>query len=360
MSLKDIWELLVDIHEKTADTPLESVFPILIVLALFYISFRFVLIPVCKGIKKLYDYFLKKHFIKTKVYHNLSFMEASDIYYAINQYIPTRFSIKDSGYEEEPVPEYTVVDGEKEQLLLERFLKYEYSIKNGRKYYLCLGDCGMGKTTFLINLYYWTLRQHKYKCEFVPLQESGHIEKIEKIEKKEETILLLDALDENKDALQNYQKFITELVNATCDFYRVIITARTNFFTNELEEHLPDIRKNSGTTGKLSDFRKFYITPFTDEDIQRFLKVRYRLDYKKRKKAWNIVEKNKNLSVRPMLLRFMDDIIEEAQEFSYDFQLYECLFRKWIEREKGSLKGEKGKNYIRNAYLWQRQFMSSG
>ena len=59
----------------------------------------------------------------------------------------------------------------------------------------------MGKTTFLINLYYQTLKLHKYKCVFISLQEENCIEQIEAVEDQPKTILLLDALDENENAL---------------------------------------------------------------------------------------------------------------------------------------------------------------
>lgn len=113
-------------------------------------------------------------------------------------------------------------------------MKYEYSVKYGQKYYLCLGDCGMGKTTFLLNLYYWTSKLKQYNCVFVSLRESDCLEKIQQIENPANTILMLDALDENDKVLANYNGFITELEREIADFCRVIITARTNFFENVL------------------------------------------------------------------------------------------------------------------------------
>ena len=71
---------------------------------------------------------------------------------------------------------------------------------------------------------------------------------------------------------------------------------------------------------KISSSRKYYIAPFTDEDIKKFLRKRYHYNLKKFKRAWKIVEKNKNLSVRPLLLRFMDELLEEEYSFEYDFQ----------------------------------------
>lgn len=73
------------------------------------------------------------------------------------------------------------------------------------------------------------MKLHKYKCVFISLQEENCIEQIEAVEDQPKTILLLDALDENENALTDYEKFSTLLERVTHNFYRVIITARTIF-----------------------------------------------------------------------------------------------------------------------------------
>ncbi|MBS6953488.1 MAG: hypothetical protein KH230_09665 [Enterocloster asparagiformis] len=344
--MTDALDFLMGLTEKAKGTVFEpfvsSIFITIGVIAII----KFILVPIGKVIKRLFDYISQRQFIKNKVYVNLSFMESADVYYAINQFIPTRFSSNnDPGYDDEPAPVYVDVAQEKEPLLIERFIKFEFDIKGGRKYYLCLADCGMGKTTFLINLYYRVLKQGKYQCQFISLQNVSCLEQIRKVSKKGETILLLDALDENDNAVTNYNAFITKLEHETQEFYRVVITSRTNFFESESKEHLSEQKRVNGTSSKLSGLRKFYITPFTDEDIQHFLRLRYRFNRKKQTQSWKIISHNKNLSVRPLLLRFIDELLAEEQTFEYDFQLYERLFRKWIAREKKSLGDSNGEGF---------------
>lgn len=60
------------------------------------------------------------------------------------------------------------------------------------------------------------------------------------------------------------------LERATHNFYRVIITARTNFFENETKEQISNNKSNASMLDKLSSSRKYYISPFTDEDIKSF------------------------------------------------------------------------------------------
>lgn len=356
--IKEVWDMLWDVYDKAKGTPWENVVPVVVIGAVFFLLFKLVVVPLAKGIFNLYNYISKKWFVKKNVYEKLSFMESSDLYYAIKNYIPTRYSRVDPSNNEEPVPEYLTCEGEKEPLLLQHFLKYEYSVKNGGKYYLCLGDCGMGKTTFLINLYYQTLKLHKYKCVFISLQEENCIEQIEAVEDQPKTILLLDALDENENALTDYEKFSTLLERVTHNFYRVIITARTNFFENETKEQISNNKSNISMLDKISSSRKYYIAPFTDEDIKKFLRKRYHYNLKKFKRAWKIVEKNKNLSVRPLLLRFMDELLEEEYSFEYDFQLYEYLFDKWIERERRNINEELGKNLYEECLIMAKKIYS--
>lgn len=366
--INTIWDLLWDVYEKTKGTAWEWILSAGIVLALGYLAVKFVINPLWKYAKKLYEYIQKKRFASKQIYKDISFMESCDVYEAITRYIPTRFSRTDPSNYDEPTPEYVESGAgkrkDKAPLLLEQFVKYEYSVKYGQKYYLCLGDCGMGKTTFLLNLYYQTSKLKQYKCAFIHLQESGYLEKIQQIEHPEDTILMLDALDENDKALANYNEFITELENATVKFARVIMTARTNFFENAAKERLSGRKSASSMSSKISNACKYYIMPFTDEDIQQYLKMRYPRSRKKQKQAWNMIENNKNLSVRPMLLKFMDPLLEDGVQFEYDFQLYEYLFEKWIQRECGSLTEAEGKKLYEECLLVAKaiyyQWMKNG
>lgn len=356
--VKDFLEL----YEKAEGTSFQILIPITVLLTLIYCFYKWVIVPLWRIAKTVFIYIQKKNFSKKTFHENLSFMNSEDVYYAINHYIPTRYSSRDPAYNDEPIPEYMGEEARREPLLINHFLKYEFDQKYGSKYYLCLGDCGMGKTTFLINLYYETLRKRKHKCVFISLQDPKCMEQIEKIDEPEKTILLLDALDENESAVTDFNSFMTSLENCTKFFYRVIITSRTNFFMTEEKEQLSIHKTSTSTTGKIFSARKYYIAPFTDEDIQNYLKQRYR--FKQYKKAWALVDANKNLSVRPMLLRYIDDLLVENKNFSYDYQLYEYLFVRWIEREKGAVSEQLGEGLYNECLILAKsiyyQWMKTG
>lgn len=276
------------------------------------------------------EHYMAKHYA---LHERLSCMESADVYYAIDHFIPTRYSAKDPARNDEPIPEYLGEIARREPLLLDHFLKYEFDQRYGGKYCLCLGDCGMGKTTFLINLFYAALKKKK-SCAFVSLSSADCLGEIRKIKKPEKTILLLDALDESDAAMRDYQGFMEKLEREVQHFYRVIITSRTNFFIKAEKENLFSGKRGSSTTNKISSAHKYYIAPLTDEDIKQYLHQRFR--GKKYQKALDLVNANKNLSARPLMLRYMDDMVQENIKFSHDFALYEYLFRKWIAREAGN------------------------
>ncbi len=348
MSFGDLNDYL-DLLERIKGTPWENVIHCALIVAVLYCCYKWILVPIFNVGRRLISFIQKRLFVSKHFHESLSFMNSQDVYYAINNYVPTRYSTRDPANHDEPTPEYIGEDLGREPLLLSHFLKYEFDQKNGSKYYLCLGDCGIGKTTFLINLYYETLRKKKHKCAFVSLLSSDCIDLIEKIDSHEKTVLLLDALDENESAAANFDAFIARLESATKLFYRVIITSRTNFFPTEDRERLSASKASASTACKILSAKKYYIAPFTDEDIQYYLKKRYRL--KKYKQAWNFMEENKNLSVRPMLLRYLDDLLANGKSFTYNFQLYDYLFKCWIQREKGSVVEKLGKDLYNECIL---------
>lgn len=329
MEIVKFFNELLKLMESLKGTPWEIIIPTIIILSLLYSFVKWIAIPAVNGIRRFISWRQKKKFV---IHENLSGMPSEDVYYILDHFIPTRYSAHDPARNDEPIPEYMGEEGKQDPLLVRHFLNYEFNQRHGGKFYLCLGDCGMGKTTFLVNLFYATLKKGK-PCAFVSLSRKDCLEQIEKVTQKEKTILFLDALDENNMAARDYGKFIEELESRIQDFYRVIITSRTNFFTNAEKEELFHTRSSFSTTEKIPSARKYYIAPFTDEDMQRYLHQRYK--GKRYKQAWKIVEENKNLSVRPLMLRYMDDMLKDDIHFSQSYELYEYLFRKWIARESG-------------------------
>ncbi|MEM1136410.1 MAG: hypothetical protein AAGI07_11275 [Bacteroidota bacterium] len=154
---------------------------------------------------------------------------------ATQYYIATHVQNIPPTKEDEPSQTFAFVTSEK---IIPFFLKKGFRFgKDAHRFYMILADSGMGKTTFMINLYvryYAFFNWHKpYELLLMPFKHPKTIAKIkEVIEKGEErkTILLLDAFDEDEEAVKDYQKRLNEVMHLVQDFREVVITSRTQFF----------------------------------------------------------------------------------------------------------------------------------
>lgn len=216
------------------------------------------------------------------------------------------------------------------------FMKEVFKNNIPNQYFIVLADSGMGKTTFMIKLYKIYMKKwlKSFNMKLIPLSYASALIRIDEVKNPQNTILLLDGLDENPSAMENYEEFMHELLDKTEMFYKIIITCRTQFFPNEKAEPYETGKIMFATNNKNNTFYKIYISPFSNKDITHFLKKKYKFfNKKKREKAKEIVEKCPYLMVRPMLLSYIDDFIVSEREYDYLFQIYEQLVENWIKRE---------------------------
>lgn len=209
------------------------------------------------------------------------------------------------------------------------------------KYIILLADSGMGKTSAFINYYARHLRRwrHQNQIALIPLYRSDADDRIAAIENKSETILLLDALDEDTQAIVDHAGRIRLLLKATSDFHRIILSSRTQFFPKEEEIPVRTGLFKLGPTkaGETAEyyFHKIYLSPFSNRQIVKYIRRLYPLwRLRRRRSAHRLVEKIPNLVVRPMLLAYIDDLVKSNRVIHYSFELYEEMISGWIEREK--------------------------
>ncbi len=290
--------------------------------------------------KKIYTYVIRK-----KLQSDLHpFYSGIEIKKATEYYIPTKCQNVPPHQEVEPRKSFAFAVRTK---LIPFFLTKAFTAgEEDQRFYLVLADSGMGKTTFMINLYLRYIRKlfkRAYKIKLVPLGHPKGWEEINKIDDavSKETILLLDAFDEDADASKDYIQRLNQIVNLSWRFRKVVITSRTQFFPNEEKEpHEINIPKVGGEPG-FHRFVKIYLSPFDDNDIKKYLRKKFGLLHLKRRRiAFEIVKKSPNLMVRPMLLSYVDDLLDTAKTFNYTFQTYEALIAKWIEREASRIHGK--------------------
>jgi hypothetical protein len=212
------------------------------------------------------------------------------------------------------------------------------------KHIILLADSGMGKTTALLNYclrHYRRLRRRDFNLKFVPLSDHKADSLIDSIEDKGNTVLVLDALDEDERAVSDHAQRLLSIINATEDFLFVVISCRTQFFSRE--EEIPKetgiikiFGRGAGPHQEaVFHLRKIYLSPFSDEQVRKYLKRKYPFRLRDRKLAYEIVSKVPDLTARPMLLAHVEDLVRNGKPFEFSYELYKVMVEEWLNREKG-------------------------
>ena len=217
--------------------------------------------------------------------------------------------------------------------LIDFFTKKAFTSDCQDKYFLVLADSGMGKTTFLLKLYQTLSKRRKAKVKMIPLSQDDCIKEIQKIEDEENTILLLDAFDENVSAMRDYKTFLSKLLSTTERFRKVVITCRTQFFPDKASEPDQSGRIRIGTGNKKDEIVRKYISPLNDTELKCYLRKKYRFRRNEQQHALEIIEKVPSLMARPIILSWIDFLCAEPNSFTYSFEIYRTIIDKWIERE---------------------------
>ncbi len=216
------------------------------------------------------------------------------------------------------------------------------------KYIMLLSDSGMGKTSFCLNYYVWHQRHKRrlFDLFVLPLGIPDVEDRISNIAKPGNTVLFLDALDEDTLAISDSRERLKTLLEATRTFRKVLVTCRTQFFATDEE-----IPKETGIV-KLGPraasekaqyiFHKIYLSPFSDKHVRKYLEKVYPIwRIRNRRKAREFVEKIPDLCIRPMLLAHIDDLVNGNRAVEYSYELYEEMIDAWLTREEGVLDGIK-------------------
>lgn len=266
---------------------------------------------------------------KSNQYKGISIPLKSMTKQSMKYYIPTRGQRTDPS--DEKFINYPSIK------LLPFFTKYALK-KTETQYFIILADSGMGKTTFLLKLYseYNKKIIKKNSIVYIPLALEKSIDMIREVKNKPNAILLLDGLDEDPYAMEDYSKRLKDIYRETELFYSVIISCRTQFFPNQNSEPEYIKKRKIGTGNKGIRFEKFYISPFNDNEIDLFLKKKYNIFFerKKIKRSKELITNCHQLMIRPMLLAYIDDLlVSKRNTYDYAYKIYKELVYRWIERE---------------------------
>lgn len=213
----------------------------------------------------------------------------------------------------------------------------------GQRHLLVLADSGMGKTSFCLNYYARNRtrpRRKRRRIKLIPLGLPDVEARIAAIERKNETVLFLDAFDEDTKAQQDgHRARLATLMTACQEFQRVVITCRSQFFPSEEEvpKDVPGIVR-IGAVGlgqrRTMEFWKSYLLPLRDQQIERFLKKRLRwYQWSQKQKTRALIKRIPDMSARPMVLAYLPDLIASEAAPKTIMEIYDRIVEAWLDRE---------------------------
>ena len=100
-----------------------------------------------------------------------------------------------------------------------------------------------------------------------------------KAKRKSDSVLFLDAFDEDTKAIKDHKVRLAEVVELSKDFSRILMSCRTQFFESDAEIPQETGVVRIGPVGagnsRTYSFSKLYLSPFSEKQIDRYLRKRY-------------------------------------------------------------------------------------
>lgn len=233
--------------------------------------------------------------------------------------------------------------GTSKQLLHDFFIKKVFTKESTEPndVYIIFGDTGTGKTAALVHLFDDYVTQYKQgehpypNIKFFSLRDTT-LETISNLPDKENTILLLDALDETSAAQDpilflQFQEGLQALFHG---FARVVITCRPQLFSDQESASAATHTKIRTSTGWLQ-CTELFLAPFDNWQINQYLNQVFPLykNYKKRRTARKIVKKHAYIAIRPLVLTYIKDIVESKRDINTALDLYDIIIEKTLQRD---------------------------
>ncbi len=304
----------------------------------FYWIIIFIVVCAITWILKSLLELVKKYRVSKNSDELLNYFSKNEVRYATSNYLTTPGQSNDPSDLLE-LREALARPVNKKNLIT--FFKKEFSKKNyDRGFYLILGDSGIGKTTFLINLYlkfklsFFPIE--KRKIYFISLADNTYKETIENLKRTaNNSILLLDAFDEDVTSWEHPEENLEQLLKEVSGFSTVVLSSRGHFFSSKIQE-LSRIDMFSKLVNKEQFIlKKIYLSPINDYSIYLYLIRKYIFKAPfKIYKSFLIVKQCPNLMVRPMLLNNVDYLLKTKKKYAFTAEIYLKLILSWISREK--------------------------
>lgn len=229
--------------------------------------------------------------------------------------------------------------------LIDYFINKVFIDKTDEPHVICLlGDTGSGKSAALAHLLYDYIHHYPAKSQLPfthiklislrTLREDKDFNRINNMSDKDQTILLLDALDEcpmaqDKDG---YKSLLKNLKDAYSDFARVVITCRPQFFPDNTQQSAL-IPKDIENDTSFLQCENRYLSPFNDTQIDEFLSRKFssRHESPEYKEAWKIIKENRLLFIRPLVLTYIDILIQSKEPIKTTLDVHDCIIHHLLQ-----------------------------
>lgn len=164
---------------------------------------------------------------------------------------------------------------------------------------------------------------------------------IKSIKNRSDSLIILDALDEDALAIKDGKKRLYDLLELCDGFRSVIITCRSQFFLGDefipRETPIPNIMPRNGGQSQMFPLVRSYISPFDKAEIAKYVQKHFPIwklwHFKYRRLAQNLAREIPDLAYRPMLLdRLPEIVISERGPYEL-YDLYNLLIKGWLRRE---------------------------
>lgn len=215
---------------------------------------------------------------------------------------------------------------------INRFITREIVSGMGPRIMLVVADAGMGKTSLLLRLHWRHFLEQlpgtRFRTKLLKLGQE-RLDEIAAIKDAPNHILLLDSLDEDPAAHEDIAQRLNEVLAASEEFHRVILTCRT--------QYLPETKSVSDERPELVNFGRFnclryFVCTFTDEQVEAYIRKRYS-DEAERKQCRKLVANAADMKARPMLLAYSGDLLGETSTQWNAYTIHKEMIRSWLQRE---------------------------
>ncbi len=220
------------------------------------------------------------------------------------------------------------------------------SIQGGNQM-LILGNSGSGKTSLLSILrlaQVLNYRDSNLRCELLRLG-LDTLDKIASISNPSETVLLLDGLDEDREAQSSARQRLLDLWEASHGFKRVFLACENRYFFQNVSD-----QSSGDKGGKVGDFDcpTMGLLDFDADQVERYLDTRFPKQWRQkllkggdREAAAKQVMNLGVLKHRPQALSLIGYLFENEGPLKDEYSLMEAVSVQWlIEENERAQKGE--------------------